>query len=213
MVFLFPNDSEFPPVETATADGLLAIGGDLSPARLLKAYQSGIFPWYNEDDPIMWWSPPQRMVLFFDELRISKSMRKEIRTGGFTVTFNRAFDQVIRHCREVKRKDELGTWIQTEIVHAYSQLHRQGVAQSVEVWQNDQLVGGLYGVDMQTVFCGESMFHLVPNASKIAFIALAARLQQLGYQLLDCQLYNEHLASLGCREIPRSEFMNYLPTP
>lgn len=211
MVFLYPTDSDFPPVDTATPDGLLAIGGDLSESRLLNAYRSGIFPWYNEDDPIMWWSPPQRMVLFFDELRISKSMRKVIRTEGFTVTFNQAFEQVIRHCREVTRKDELGTWIQPEIIEAYTALHRKGIAQSVEVWQGDQLVGGLYGVDMYPVFCGESMFHLVPNASKVAFIALAARLQQKGYSLVDCQLYNDHLASLGCREIPRADFMRYLP--
>lgn len=211
MVFLYPQDAVFPPVETATPDGLLAIGGDLSLERLLNAYQHGIFPWYNEDDPIMWWAPPQRMVLFFDELKISKSMRKVIRTGGFTVTFNRAFEQVIRHCKEVPRKDGLGTWIQDEIVAAYTQLHHRGVAHSVEVWQDDQLVGGLYGVDMFPVFCGESMFHLVPNASKVAFIALAARMQQKGYALIDCQLHNPHLESLGCREIPRAEFMRYLP--
>lgn len=200
----------FPPVTESTAEGLLAVGGDLSTERLLLAYQSGIFPWFEDGDPILWWSPEQRMVLFPDEFKVSKSMRNVINQGIFKVTFNTAFRVVMLHCQSVKREGQYGTWISDEMIEAYCKLHELGKAMSVEVWQNDQLVGGLYGVDMFPVFCGESMFSRVSNASKMAFIALVNYLKINNYTLLDSQIYNEHLDSLGCREIPRELFLSYL---
>jgi leucyl/phenylalanyl-tRNA---protein transferase len=197
----------FPPVFHSNPDGILAIGGDLSPERLQLAYKSGIFPWFNEDDPIIWWSPNPRMVLFLDELVVSKSMRNILNRNIFTVTFNQNFRDVISHCQKVKRDGQTGTWISNDMIEAYCQLYELGIAKSVEVWQNDQLVGGLYGIDLGHIFCGESMFSLVSNASKVAFIALVNQLKLENYQLLDCQVYNEHLESLGCREIDREDFM------
>ena len=197
----------FPPVETASPEGILAFGGDLSTERLLLAYRSGIFPWFEEDDPILWWAPDPRMVLFPDEFTVSKSMRNIINRGIFKVTFNQNFEEVIANCQKIKRDGQHGTWITDEMIMAYTKLHELGYAQSVEVWQDDTLVGGLYGVDMGQVFCGESMFSKVPNASKMAFISLVNRLKAKGYKLLDCQVYNEHLDSLGCREISREDFM------
>ncbi len=212
MYFLL-KELYFPPVEKADRHGLLAIGGDLSPERLMLAYRSGIFPWFQEGEPILWWAPPKRMVLFFDELKVSKSMRLLLQKNPFTITFNQAFEQVIHHCRHIVRKGETETWITPEMVEAYRELHRLGHARSVEVWQDGELVGGLYGIDLGTIFCGESMFSLVPNASKAAFIFLARKLQADGYRLLDAQLHNPHLASLGCREIPRTQFMDLIRTP
>lgn len=200
----------FPPVSQADSEGILAIGGDLSPERLKLAYHSGIFPWFNEGDPIIWWSPNPRMVLFLDELIISKSMRNVLNRGIFTITFNQNFREVIANCRQVKRDGQTGTWITNEMIEAYCKLHGQGLAKSVEVWQDDQLVGGLYGIDLGHIFCGESMFSLVSNASKVAFIALVNQLRKDNYRLLDCQVYNEHLESLGCREIDRDDFMTIL---
>lgn len=209
MIFLNTND-DFPNVETADQYGVLAIGGDLSVKRLLNAYNNGIFPWYNPGEPIVWYAPPKRMVLFPEELKISKSMRKVLKKEIFTVTFNQNFKEVIHQCKTVFRKDQQGTWITDEMEKAYLKLHNIGKAKSVEVWQNNQLVGGLYGVDLGSVFCGESMFSLVSNASKTAFIYLAKHLQSQKYKLLDCQVYNAHLASLGAREIPRKTFMKIL---
>ena len=200
----------FPPVTLANRDGILAIGGDLSVERLLVAYQSGIFPWFEQGDPIMWWSPNPRMVLFLDELIISKSMRNILNRNSFSVTFNQNFRDVISHCQKVKRDGQNGTWITNEMIEAYCKLNELGIAKSVEVWQNEQLVGGLYGIDLGTIFCGESMFSLVSNASKVAFIALVEQLKEKNYKLLDCQVYNPHLESLGCREIKRNEFMRIL---
>lgn len=200
----------FPPVSEADADGILAIGGDLSPERLQLAYRSGIFPWYNSGEPVIWWSPDPRMVLFPSELRVSKSMRALLRKGAFTVTFNQHFDAVISNCRDIDRDGQAGTWITDEMTSAYCRLHALGVAKSVEVWQNGELAGGLYGIDLGHIFCGESMFSKVPNASKIAFIALVEQLRALHYKLIDCQVYNEHLESLGCREIDRVSFMEIL---
>lgn len=200
----------FPPVSNANPDGILAIGGDLSPERLLLAYKSGIFPWFEEDQPIIWWSPNPRMVLFLDDLVVSKSMRNLLNRNVFKVSFNQNFREVISNCQKIKRKGQNGTWITNEMTEAYCKLNELGIAKSVEVWQNDQLVGGLYGVDLGTVFCGESMFSLVSNASKIAFIALANQLKKENYKLLDCQVYNDHLASLGCVEIDRADFMRIL---
>ncbi|WP_158729001.1 MULTISPECIES: leucyl/phenylalanyl-tRNA--protein transferase [unclassified Flavobacterium] len=201
---------DFPEVNKANRDGILAIGGDLSPERLQLAYKSGIFPWFEAGDPILWWSPNPRMVLFLEELKISKSMRNILNKGDFSVTFNRNFRDVISYCQKVKRDGQNGTWITNDMIEAYCKLHDLGIAKSVEVWQDDILVGGLYGVDLGHIFCGESMFSLVSNASKVAFIALVNHLKKENYKLLDCQVYNPHLESLGCREIHRNEFMRIL---
>ena len=200
----------FPNVNQANPDGILAIGGDLSPERLQLAYKSGIFPWFEVVDPILWWSPNPRMVLFLEELKIAKSMRNVLNKGEFSVTFNQNFRDVISYCQKVKRDGQNGTWITNDMIEAYCKLHDLGIAKSVEVWQDDILVGGLYGVDLGHVFCGESMFSLVSNASKVAFITLVNHLKNENYKLLDCQVYNPHLESLGCREIPREEFMDIL---
>ena len=200
----------FPPVEMATTEGILAIGGDLSPERLLLAYRSGIFPWFEEDEPILWWSPDPRMVLFLDELLVSKSMRNVRNRNTFTVTFNENFREVISNCQQIKRDGQRGTWITDEMVEAYCKLHELGYAKSVEVWQNKKLIGGLYGIDIGDVFCGESMFSEVSNASKVAFIHLVNHLKSENYQLLDCQVYNAHLESLGCREINRAHFIKII---
>jgi leucyl/phenylalanyl-tRNA---protein transferase len=200
----------FPPVSDANADGILAIGGDLSPERLQLAYSSGIFPWFEESQPIIWWSPNPRMVLFLEDLVVSKSMRNILNRNIFKVTFNQDFRAVISHCQQVKRDGQIGTWITNDMIEAYCKLHELGSAKSVEVWQDNQLVGGLYGVDLGHVFCGESMFSLVSNASKVAFIALVNHLKINNYRLLDCQIYNDHLASLGCVEIVRDDFMRIL---
>lgn len=206
-MYFLSRELYFPPVEYASAEGIVAIGGDLSPERLLLAYNSGIFPWFEDDEPILWWSPPERMVLFFDELKVSKSMRNVLNRDMFRITYNTAFSDVIANCSSIKRDGQPGTWITDGMVAAYCRLHELGYAKSVEVWQGDALVGGLYGVDLGHIFCGESMFSKVPNASKVAFIALAKKLQGENYRLLDCQIYTEHLASLGAREIAREEFM------
>lgn len=209
MYYLSPN-LFFPSVSHANPDGILAIGGDLSPERLQLAYSSGIFPWFNEGEPIIWWSPNPRMVLFLGDLVVSKSMRNILNRNIFKVTFNQNFRDVISNCQQVKRDGQSGTWITNNMIDAYCKLHELGIAKSVEVWQNDQLVGGLYGVDLGHIFCGESMFSLVSNASKVAFINLVNQLKEKNYQLLDCQVYNEHLESLGCIEIERDEFMAIL---
>ena len=197
----------FPDVTEADRDGILAVGGDLSPERLLLAYQSGIFPWFDSDDPILWWAPHQRMVLFPDELVVSKSMRSILRKELFTITFNKDFRAVISNCSTIKRNGQRGTWISDEMIEAYVKLHEMGQAKSVEVWQNNELVGGLYGIDLGTIFCGESMFSKVSNASKVAFITLVENLKIRKYKLIDCQVHNDHLESLGAREIDRAEFM------
>jgi leucyl/phenylalanyl-tRNA--protein transferase len=214
---------EFPPYEASSPEGIIAIGGDLSPERLMYAYRRGIFPWYSEEYPILWHCPPERMVLFPEELKVSKSMKQVLRKGMFTITENQAFEAVIAHCKYIKRKDQHGdgTWITDEMQAAYIRLHQLGHAKSLEVWHFDpstitqdkqaqhkpQLVGGLYGVELGDVFCGESMFSKVSNASKVAFIHLA----QSGYRLIDCQVYTDHLASLGAKEISREEFLQLLP--
>ena len=210
IVYYVTKDLFFPPVSQANRDGILAIGGDLSPERLLLAYKSGIFPWFEPGDPILWWSPNPRMVLFLEELIVSKSMRNILNRNIFTVTFNQSFRDVISNCQKVKRDGQTGTWITNDMIEAYCNLNELGIAKSVEVWQNDELVGGLYGIDLETIFCGESMFSLVSNASKVAFIALVEQLKERNYKLLDCQVYNPHLESLGCREIKREEFIEIL---
>lgn len=204
------KDLVFPPVSKASEDGFLAIGGDLSPERLILAYKSGIFPWFEEGDPILWWSPNPRMVLFFEDLVVSKSMRNILNRDTFKVTFNQDFRGVISNCQKIKREGQHGTWITNEMIEAYCRLNELGVAKSVEVWQDDELVGGLYGVDLGTIFCGESMFSKVTNASKVAFIHWSRHLEANNYKLLDCQIYNPHLESLGCREIARDHFIEIL---
>ena len=200
----------FPDVSEADKSGILAVGGDLSPERLMLAYKSGIFPWFDSDEPILWWSPQQRMVLFPDELVISKSMRSILRKEVFKVTFNKDFRAVISNCSQISRNGQQGTWISEEMIEAYVKLHELGYAKSVEVWQNNELVGGLYGIDLGDIFCGESMFSKVSNASKVAFITLVENLKIRKYKLIDCQVHNDHLESLGAREIPRAEFINIL---
>jgi leucyl/phenylalanyl-tRNA--protein transferase len=198
----------FPPVETALAEpnGLLAAGGDLSPERLIDAYAHGIFPWFNEDDPIFWWSPDPRMVVFPSELHVSRSLRRIVRSDAFTVTLDRAFDAVMQGCAE-PRADQDGTWITTEMMLAYGRLARIGYAHSVEVWVADELAGGLYGVAIGRVFFGESMFSRRSNASKVALTVLAEQLARWRFTVIDCQMSTPHLASLGAREIPRAEFL------
>jgi len=209
-MFLLSSEHIFPPIALADEFGIVAVGGDLDPKRLLAAYQQGIFPWYNEGEPILWHSPHWRMVLFPNEIYISKSMRKILRDGTFKVTFNQNFEAVVRNCKTIERPGQEGTWLNNELEESLIALHKQGHAKSVEVWQDDQLVGGLYGLDLGHVFCGESMFSHVSNASKVAFIWLAQKLEKEKYQILDCQVYNEHLASLGAVEIPQSEFKEIL---
>ena len=204
------KDLVFPPVSKASEDGFLAIGGDLSPERLILAYKSGIFPWFEEGDPILWWSPNPRMVLFFEDLVVSKSMRNILNRDTFKVTFNHDFRGVIFNCQKIKRDGQHGTWITNDMIDAYCKLNELGIAKSVEVWQDDELVGGLYGVDLGNIFCGESMFSKVPNASKVAFIHWSRHLEANNYKLLDCQIYNPHLESLGCLEISRGEFIEIL---
>ncbi|MBY8963472.1 leucyl/phenylalanyl-tRNA--protein transferase [Flavobacterium sp. D11R37] len=209
-MYFLSRELYFPPAQHASPEGILAVGGDLSPERLMLAYRNGIFPWFDDDDPILWWSPPERMVLFFGELKVSKSMRNVINRGIFRVTFNTAFKAVIEQCSSIKRQGQAGTWITAEMKEAYIKLHELGHAKSVEVWQGDELVGGLYGIDLGHVFCGESMFSKVANASKMAFIALAKKLEAENYRILDCQVHNPHLESLGAREISREAFLKII---
>ena len=199
---------EFPPLDEANSEGLLAVGGDLSPERVLYAYQNGIFPWYESDQPVLWWAPDPRFVLYPHKLKVSKSTKQMMRNHSFEITINRNFKDVIEACANVKRNAQSGTWITDEMIQTYCDLHQRGIAKSVEVWQNKKLVGGLYGVELNdTIFCGESMFSYVSNASKIGFITFV---QNSKYKLIDCQLHTNHLESLGAEPISRLEFMNYL---
>ena len=198
---------EFPPYEYTTNDGIIALGGDLSDERLICAYKNGIFPWFSEGDPIVWYCPLERMVLFPGEIKVSKSMRKIIQKNEFIITENKAFREVIYNCKNIERSDGFGTWITDDMEQAYINLHHKGIAKSIEVWQDNQLVGGLYGLEINNIFCGESMFSKVSNVSKLAFIHLAKKKE---YTLIDCQMYNDHLASLGAREIERNAFLEIL---
>jgi leucyl/phenylalanyl-tRNA--protein transferase len=209
-MYYLTKELSFPPVSQTNSTGILALGGDLSTERLQLAYTNGIFPWFEDGEPITWWSPNPRMVLFLDELIVSKSMRNILNRNIFKVTFNQNFRDVISNCQNIKRDGQNGTWITNDMIEAYCKLNELGSAKSVEVWQEDELVGGLYGVDLGHVFCGESMFSTVSNASKVAFIALVNQLKAANYKLLDCQVYNPHLESLGCREIERIDFMDIL---
>ncbi|MDA9319141.1 leucyl/phenylalanyl-tRNA--protein transferase [Flavobacteriaceae bacterium] len=200
----------FPSALSANNDGIVAIGGDLDPKRILQAYKQGIFPWFESDDYLVWWSPDPRMVLFPAKLKISKSTKKILKDGSFNVTFNQSFDQVVECCASVKRFGQNGTWITEGLKKAYNLLHKEGHAFSVEVWKDFELVGGLYGIDLGDVFCGESMFSKENNASKIGFIHLIKELTKNGYKLIDCQVPSAHLKSLGAEEISREQFLNFL---
>lgn len=214
--WLSPHDLKFPDTQLALTEpnGLLAAGGDLSVARLIEAYRRGIFPWYSEEhDPILWWTPDPRMVLFPEEVNISKSLKKQLKKDTFTYSFDRDFEQVMRNCqapRYIKQELETGTWINEDMLDAYAQLHQEGIAHSIEVWNNDELVGGLYGIAIGQVFYGESMFTKQSNASKCALVVLCQHLASWGYTIIDCQVYSEHLASLGAQEISRKAFEEYL---
>ncbi|MFT7442166.1 MAG: leucyl/phenylalanyl-tRNA--protein transferase [Maribacter sp.] len=201
------KEINFPDYKYATKEGIIALGGDLSWERLLYAYKNGIFPWFSEDDPIVWYCPSKRMVLFPDELKVSKSMRNIINKNEFIITENKVFEDVIYNCKNIDRNDGLGTWITDDMQQAYINLHNKGIAKSIEVWLDDKLVGGLYGLEINGIFCGESMFSHISNASKIAFVYLA---NSTNYKLIDCQVYNNHLASLGAREIERDLFLEIL---
>ncbi len=200
----------FPPVEMANQEGLLAVGGDLSPERLILAYRNGIFPWFSEDSLILWWSPDPRMVLFPSKGKVSKSMRNTLNRGIFTVTRDTAFEEVIDACSKAPRPGQHGTWITDKMKKAYIQLHHKGIAHSYEVWKDNKLVGGLYGLDLGHVYCGESMFSKSRDASKCALVHLARELEEKEYCLIDCQLHTTHLESLGAELIPRAEYIRIL---
>ncbi len=208
MITLLHPDTPFPPVEQALRqpNGLLAAGADLSPARLLEAYRLGIFPWFSPGDPILWWSPDPRMVLFPDEFKISHSLRKTLRRGQYEVRCDSAFEHVMRAC-SLPREGQNGTWIQDEMIAAYARLHQAGYAHSIETWMDGELAGGLYGVSIGRMFYGESMFSRKTDASKIALAHLAVQLKRWNFGMIDCQMNTAHLASLGAREIPRREFL------
>jgi leucyl/phenylalanyl-tRNA---protein transferase len=208
-LFALDNELIFPPVQLAEPDGLLAIGGDLSMERLLLAYRNGIFPWY-EGQHILWWCPDPRFVLFPDELKESKSMRQLIKRDAFEFRTDSAFEKVIASCKTIARREQESTWITDEVKEAYTRLHKAGHAHSAETWLNGELVGGLYGIRMGKVFFGESMFSKVSNASKYAFIQYVRQLQSEGVELIDCQVYTEHLESLGARMVPREDFIRLI---
>jgi leucyl/phenylalanyl-tRNA---protein transferase len=207
-IFRLCDDIIFPPAGLASGSGVLAVGGDLSTGRLLAAYRGGIFPWYSEGDPIIWWSPDPRFVLFPGELRVSKSMRQVLKRNTFSITCDRDFSGVITGCRD--SREESGTWITDEMLEAYCELHRLGYAHSVEAWHEGVLAGGLYGVSLGRCFFGESMFATVSNASKAAFIVMVGFLEKIGIRIIDCQVYTSHLESLGARSIPRADFLQIL---
>lgn len=209
-VFLLSDNITFPPPHFARKDGLLAIGGDLSRERLLLAYRKGIFPWYSNGEPILWWSPDPRLVLYPEELRISRSLKKTIRKDRFLITMDQAFFRVIKSCAETRLNKEQPTWIVPEMINAYRQLHESGFAHSVEAWHEGKLAGGLYGLALGKCFSGESMFTRVTDASKVAFVYLVTFLKYAGFQMIDCQVKTSHLMSFGAREIPRKNFLQQL---
>lgn len=209
-VYRLPKEPVFPPPHLATEEGLLAVGGDLSPERLATAYAMGIFPWYSEGEPLLWWSPDPRLVLFPGELHVSRRLERTLRHGPFRVTLDEAFDRVIGRCAAIYRPDQDGTWITDEMQAAYIRLHEMGLAHSVECWRGAALAGGLYGVSLGACFFGESMFTDVTDASKVAFATLVRQLQAWNFAIIDCQMTTPHLLSLGAREIPREVFLGIL---
>jgi leucyl/phenylalanyl-tRNA--protein transferase len=206
-IYVLTDDIIFPPVHLATPEGLLAVGGDLSPQRLLLAYKNGIFPWYSDDDPILWWSPDPRLVLYPSELKISRSLKKTIRKSQYKVTMDAHFQQVVESCAQTRSKNRQGTWITSDMAQAYTRLHRIGYAHSVETWYRDEIVGGLYGVSLGRCFFGESMFSTMADASKVALVTLRDYLQKREFDLIDCQLPTDHLIRLGARKITRNAFI------
>jgi leucyl/phenylalanyl-tRNA---protein transferase len=209
-VYLLPEEPLFPPVSEAEPDGLLAIGGDFSSDRLLAAYSRGIFPWFEEEAGICWFSPDPRMVLFPEKLRVSASLSRVLKQGRFEIRFDHDFRSVIEHCAKVPRKNEQGTWISRGFIEGYTRLHHIGYAHSAEAWRDGKLAGGLYGVSIGKVFFGESMFYLEPEASKVAFITLVRRLSAWGFRLIDCQMETEHLQRFGAEPIARPDYLTLL---
>jgi len=207
---LNPNTLDFPPVQYADEDGLLAVGGDLSEERIIKAYSNGIFPWYSDYSPILWWSPDPRFVILPQNFKFAKSLRPILRKQEFRVTFNQAFERVMQHCKMTNRPNQHGTWITSEMQEAFINLHYEGFAHSVEVWKEDKLVGGLYGEIVGTCFFGESMFALEDNASKVGFVVLMKNLLENNFEMIDCKVYTEHLARFGADMIPRAAFIEQL---
>lgn len=205
---LTDRPDSFPPLDSAREDGLLAVGGDLSPERLLAAYARGIFPWYGPQTPVLWWSPDPRCVLWLDKLHVPRRLQRRRRLREFSFTLNRAFTEVMRHCAAAPRPGQGGTWIVPEMISAYTRLHQLGYAHSLEAWQGSRLVAGIYGVGLGRVFFGESMFTLVPDASKLALLELVDRLRQASVCLLDCQQYTAHMARFGAVEVPRTDFID-----
>ena len=209
-VYRLSTTVDFPPIANADPDGLIAVGGDLSPERLLSAYARGIFPWFDDENPLMWWSPDPRCILFPQDFNCSKSLDRTLRGPTFVVTADTAFEDVIRSCRQIERADQDGTWITEDMQVAYTKLHNQGMAHSVEVWCEDLLVGGLYGISLGNAFFGESMFSTVRDASKVAFAHLVGVLRKQCFSFIDCQMHTPHLESLGAVEVPRATFANML---
>ncbi|WP_425392520.1 leucyl/phenylalanyl-tRNA--protein transferase [Ekhidna sp.] len=208
-IYQLTDDIIFPPVEGAE-DGIVAVGGDLLPERLILAYQSGIFPWYSKGEPIIWWSPDPRFILFPEKLHISRSMKRVLKKEDFKVTFNQAFEKVINECKRMPRPGQKGTWITDEMELAYIRLHDMGIAESVEVWKGDDLVGGMYGVRTGKVFSGESMFSKVSNASKVALIHFIKRFKSDGGKLFDCQVHSDHMVRIGAENISREAYLKFL---
>lgn len=207
----FGDDLRFPPVEQASREGLIAMGGDLSPERLLAAYRNGIFPWpWSDRLPMLWWCPDPRFVLYPEELRVTRSLEQRVKSGRFAVTLDTAFDQVVAACAQVRRREEPGTWITPEMRAAYAELHRLGHAHSTEAWREGRLAGGLYGVALGGAFFGESMFFHETDASKVAFVTLVRQLRRWGFRIVDCQIATDHLARFGARTIPRARFLEEL---
>lgn len=212
-IFQLDDSLLFPPAHLAEEDGFLAVGGDLSPTRIYLAYQQGIFPWFNDDGDIRWYSPDPRFVLFPEKIKLSKSMKTFLKNDAYHFRINYDFEQVIHHCKNVNRQHQPGTWITDGMEAAYIELHHQGIAHSAECWYQDKLVGGLYGILLKRVFCGESMFSLMPNCSKMAFIHYVQHLLKENIELIDCQMHTPHLESLGGEMIPREVYMRYLMLP
>lgn len=210
-VYRIPKQLVFPPPEEAEPSGLLGVGGDLQPRRLLLAYASGIFPWYSEGQPILWFSPDPRFVLFPDELYVGRSLRKRLRRGDYRITMDTAFSEVLARCKQADRPGQAGTWITRDMQRAYNELHALGFAHSVEAWEGERLVGGLYGVSLGTLFSGESMFATASDASKVCFVWLVRQLQAWGFELLDSQVYTDHLARFGAGHMPREDYLAWLP--
>ena len=204
------DDHKFPSPQSATKEGIVAVGGDLNPFRILEAYKNGIFPWFNDDENLMWWSPDPRMILFPEKIKISKSFKSFLKKKEYRVSFNENFEDVIESCSNMKRVNQKGTWITNGLKQSFIELHLMGYAHSVEVWQNGVIIGGLYGLDLGNIFCGESMFSIKSNASKVGLYFLCQELKQNNYRFIDCQVPSQHLRSLGAEEISRDNFLKKL---